>query len=144
MRLDVSFHYGEKNFKENGAIFIEMSPTQKLIIMAPGQSHPIHWHKKRTETFRVLWGDFWVESEHYTENDKVIVSHGFLIRTIFKAGNIVTIPPKSRHTFGSDGGCVVEETADVPDWSIYDDPWINKLKREARKWRYDLSSDSSG
>ena len=57
--VEYSHHYGVKKFSETGCVLIECINREyckKILIQIPGQSHPFHFHKRKEETFQVLWG----------------------------------------------------------------------------------------
>ena len=58
--VELSHHYGMEHFRETGAIIVSLINREyckKLIIVLPGQNHPMHFHKVKEETFQVLYGD---------------------------------------------------------------------------------------
>ncbi|MBF0330073.1 MAG: N-acetylneuraminate synthase family protein, partial [Nitrospirae bacterium] len=60
LEMEISHHYGLDRFEEWGATIINCINREyckKLIILLPGQKHPVHRHKKKEETFHVLYGD---------------------------------------------------------------------------------------
>lgn len=125
--IELSHHYGLERIREVGAMLIECVSTaqycKKIVVQLPAQWHPYHYHKKKDETFQVLWGKLEVEIEG---NPK----------TLFP-GETVRIKHGIRHKFrGADGYAVIFEeisTAEMLDDSFYEDPLINRLKREDRK-----------
>jgi len=98
--LEISHHYGIDNFYETGITMITVINREyckKLIIALPGQKHPEQYHKKKEETFVVLYGDV----DLYL-NEKL---HAL------KKGDVVTIEPEVRHEFATRNGCVIEEVS---------------------------------
>ena len=58
--VELSHHYGLERFREFGAVIINCinrDYCKKLIIQLPRQKHPYHYHKKKEESFQVLYGD---------------------------------------------------------------------------------------
>ena len=57
---EYSHHYGVANFREVGAVLINVinrAYAKKVLVQLPGQMHPLHFHKLKEETFLVLWGE---------------------------------------------------------------------------------------
>ena len=109
---ELSHHYGIDHFEEHGAAIINVINREyckKLIILLPGQSHPLHRHLKKEETFNVLYGamDLDLNGE----------------RRHVRAGEMVTVERDSTHAFSTQDGVVFEElsTTHYPDDSFYDD-----------------------
>ncbi|NBP78045.1 MAG: ATP-binding cassette domain-containing protein, partial [Proteobacteria bacterium] len=58
--IDMSHHYGPERFRQHGAIIVNLINREyckKLIIVLPGQSHPMHRHMVKEESFQLLHGD---------------------------------------------------------------------------------------
>ncbi|MFH1472019.1 MAG: N-acetylneuraminate synthase family protein [Nanoarchaeota archaeon] len=117
--LELSHHYGIESFDEWGAVIItciNREYCKKLIILLPGQKHPIHYHKKKEETFHVLYGNVTINLEgiekEYTPGDVIIVERG------------------AKHSFSSKNGAVFDEisTTHYNNDSFYDDEQITKNK----------------
>ena len=123
-KVEYSHHYGIKNFRETGAILIDCVNREyckKLIIQLPGQRHPLHFHKRKEETFQVLHGVLNVEVDgHYRE---------------LHPGSTILIQPGVWHQFWADTGVIFEEisTTHYNDDSFYKDKVINKMQRSERK-----------
>ena len=52
--VELSHHYGMKHFRQFGAIIISIINREyckKLLVILPGQKHPVHMHKVKEETF---------------------------------------------------------------------------------------------
>jgi len=123
-RCDISCHYGLKNFEKVGAFVVNKVNREyckKLIVMLPGQRHPAHYHVRKEECFELLSGDC------------TLVLNQKSIR--MKKGEVKLIPRKTKHSFFSKNGCVIEEisTTHVRGDSIYEDPVIFKLPVSDRK-----------
>lgn len=126
--LEISHHNGVDNFKNTGATLINIlnrEYAKKYIVLLPGQSHPLHYHKIKEESFILLWGDLNLRLNGREIN--------------MRLGEPITIAPGVWHDFRSVGGCVFEEisTANIEGDSIYADPLINSLARVDRKTTLD-------
>lgn len=113
---ELSHHYGIDRFEEQGAAIISLINREyckKLIILLPGQRHPVHRHHKKEETFNVLHGS--MELELNGERRHV------------KAGEMVTVERDSPHAFATIEGVVFEElsTTHYPDDSFYEDQRVH-------------------
>jgi sialic acid synthase SpsE/quercetin dioxygenase-like cupin family protein len=122
--IELSHHYGLARFREFGAVIIDVINREyckKLIVQLPRQKHPYHFHKKKEETFQVLFGDLEVEKN----GEPMLLS----------AGDLYLVEPDNWHKFSTRDGVVFEEisTTHFNDDSFYEDPKINQLKREQRK-----------
>lgn len=120
--LEISHHYGPDKFYTYGATLVTCVNRQyckKLIIMFPGQMHPTQYHKKKEETFHILYGDFLVFL-----NGK---------KHLFHPGDIVTIEPLVKHSFMAPKGGILEEISSTHfiDDSFYEDKKImeNKFRK---------------
>lgn len=128
--VELSHHYGMQHFRQFGAIIISIVNREyckKLIIVLPGQKHPVHAHKVKEETFQLLYGDLQV-----TLGDKELS---------MEPGDIQTVLRGEKHAFTSKTGAVFEEvsTTHIRNDSYYDDPAISSLdplerKSILRKW----------
>jgi quercetin dioxygenase-like cupin family protein len=87
-----------------------------LLVSLPGQQHPEQYHKKKEETFHVLFGEL----------------HIFLngVKKTCKPGDVINIEPGVRHAFVSPTGAVIEEISSThfKDDSFYTDETIMKNK----------------
>ncbi len=122
--LELSHHYGIEKFREVGVTIINIVNREyckKYIIVLPGQKHPVHYHKKKEESFQVLYGelDITLDGNEYS----------------LYPGEIVTIERLVKHSFSSAKGCIFEEisTTHIVDDSYYDDEYISKLDVMERK-----------
>lgn len=98
VELEVSHHYGMDKFQEIGLTMmtiVNREYCKKLIIMLPGQEHPMQYHKKKEETFNILYGEFSV-----TLNGK---------KSLYKPGDVVTIERNVKHKFSTRTGGILEE-----------------------------------
>jgi N-acetylneuraminate synthase len=90
--------------------------------MLPNQSHPLHFHKKKDESFFILHGSLTLK----------------LNKKIHKLseGQIVHIKKNSWHEFkAGNKGCIFDEisTTSYKNDSFYKDKNIKKLTRDYRK-----------
>jgi D-lyxose ketol-isomerase len=85
---------------------------KKLIISLPGQVHPEQFHKKKEETFHVLFGTVRIQLDG--------------VERVYRPGDVVTVEREVRHKFWSDDGVVIEEisSSHYRDDSFYTDPAI--------------------
>ncbi len=52
--VEISAHYGLQKFSEYGALIIDKINREyckKIIVVTPGQQHPMHRHNKKEEAF---------------------------------------------------------------------------------------------
>lgn len=122
LQFELSHHYGIDSLEDYGAIIINCVNRQyckKLIVMLPGQRHPVHFHKRKEETFQILSGE-------------LIMDLGQGEKT-YSPGDIVLVEQGVKHNFRSEKGTIFEEVSSThfPDDSYYDDPEI--LKNTNRK-----------
>lgn len=128
--VELSHHYGMKNFRQTGAIIVSVINREyckKLIIVLPGQKNPTHWHIKKEETFQLLYGDLVVD----LEGEELEL----------KPGDVQTVLREQKHSFTSRTGAIFEEvsTTHIRNDSYYEDEKINRLdpmerKTVLRKW----------
>ncbi|NUN47772.1 MAG: N-acetylneuraminate synthase family protein [Candidatus Brocadiae bacterium] len=123
-RAEFSHHRGMQNFDTVGCTLIDIvnrAYGKKLVIQTPGQYHPSHYHKKKEETFHVLWGVLEVEVEGRR-------------RTLYP-GDMQVIQQGVWHEFWTETGAIFEElsTTAFTDDSFYEDKEINAMPRSARK-----------
>ena len=127
--VEISAHYGLDIFGEVGALIIDKVNREyckKIIVVFPGQTHPVHHHIKKEEAFELLHGDCVL-----TLNSKAIK---------MKKGDPILINRGVKHGFESESGCVIEEisTTHVPGDSVYEDARINTLPLTERKVKISL------
>nr|HID58910.1 cupin domain-containing protein [Desulfobacterales bacterium] len=123
-KIELSHHYGLERFREFGAIIIDCinrAYCKKLILMLPRQKHPYHYHKRKEETFQVLFGEMEVEIEGN--------------RHVLRAGDSIVIHQNEWHKFQTANGVIFEEisTTHFDDDSFYEDKFIARIPREERK-----------
>jgi len=122
--IEMSHHYGVERFYEVGCILIEVinrSYCKKLVIQLPNQWHPYHYHKKKEETFQVLWGELEIEIEG---NKKILYP-----------GDTQLVQQGVWHKFRTNTGVIFEEisTTAYNDDSFYEDKQISMMDRSERK-----------
>ena len=130
IEIELSHHYGMKNFRQTGAIIVSVINREyckKLLVVLPGQKHPMHMHKIKEETFQLLYGDLEIVLDGEEKE--------------LKAGDVQTVLRGQKHAFTSRNGAIFEEisTTHIRNDSYYDDPKISKLdpmerKTILRKW----------
>jgi len=121
---EFSHHDGIANFPKVGATLISCvnrSYCKKLVIQLPGQGHPSHYHKRKEETFQVLYGVLEMEIDGRR-------------RTLYP-GDTQLLQQGVWHSFWSDTGVIFEEisTTHFNDDSFYEDKAINRQARSVRK-----------
>ena len=130
LNFELSHHFGIENFEKWGAAIISCINREyckKLIILLPGQNHPVHHHVKKEETFHVLYGDVTINLAG-EERD-------------CKPGDIIVVERGMKHSFRSRNGVIFEEvsTTHYKDDSYYEDEQI--LKNKNRKTEMTFWSD---
>lgn len=115
-QCELSHHFGLDQFDQWGATIISIVNREyckKLLILLPGQRHPVHSHQRKEETFNVLAGEL------------LLNLNG--VESTIRAGEMVTVERGVEHSFGSDTGVIFEElsTTHFQDDSYYADSSIN-------------------
>lgn len=110
---EISHHYGLNEFSQTGVAMIECINREyckKILVMLPGQSHPRHYHKKKEETFLVLFGELEIECDG--------------VKEVIRKGETKTVERNVMHGFSSATGCVFEEisTTHYLNDSFYEEP----------------------
>lgn len=129
--FELSHHYGIENFADYGATIINCVNREyckKIIVLVPGQKHPVHHHKLKEETFHVLYGEITINLDGQER--------------VYKAGDIVLVERRVNHSFAAKNGAVFEEisTTHYLDDSYYDDEKVKdnkKRKTELTYWSVD-------
>ncbi|WP_427114054.1 N-acetylneuraminate synthase family protein [Megasphaera sueciensis] len=108
---EISHHYGLDTYQQIGVTIIDCINREyckKILILLPGQEHPMHLHKKKEETFTVLYGDLEVTCDEKT--------------SIVHQGESMVVERGMHHSFKSKTGCVFEEvsTTHYPNDSFYE------------------------
>jgi mannose-6-phosphate isomerase-like protein (cupin superfamily) len=122
--LELSHHFGLERFREYGAMIIDCINRQyckKLIIQLPGQRHPYHFHKKKEETFQLLYGDLEIKKEGKW--------------TKLAPGDTMLVKRRECHKFRTVHGAIIEEisTTHYNNDSFYTNKQIARLPRHMRK-----------
>ncbi len=122
--IEISHHYGLDRFREFGAVIIDVINREyckKLIVQLPRQKHPYHLHKRKEETFQILYGDLEVEKNGEPHELKI--------------GDLFLVEPGEWHKFSTMHGVIFEEvsTTHFNDDSYYQDESIAKMDRAQRK-----------
>lgn len=120
---EFSHHYGIENFDQVGIIMVtcvNRSYCKKLVLQLPGQRHPMHYHKRKEETFQVLYGVLEVDVDGRR-------------RTLYP-GDTQLVQQGVWHAFWTDTGVIFEEISSThyADDSFYEDKSIN-ARGSARK-----------
>lgn len=128
--IEISHHYGIDRFEEWGATIvncINREYCKKLIVLLPGQKHPLHCHKRKEETFHVLYGEVL-----FNINGKVKKG---------ETGDIIVVERGVPHSFSSEKGVIFEEisTTHYKDDSFYEDK--NIMQNGSRKTEVTFWSD---
>lgn len=115
LELELSHHYGIDRFHEAGCSIItcvNREYCKKIILLLPGQENPAHAHRRKEETFHVLYGDILLTLDGEEK--------------AYSTGDIVVVERDRKHSFSSRNGAVLEEisTTHYRDDSFYDDPAI--------------------
>ena len=95
---EISHHYGIDKFERTGVAMIDCVNREyckKILVVLPGQSHPVHYHVKKEETFVILHGDLTI-----TLNGEEKILH---------KGDIMVVERNVKHSFSSETGCIFEE-----------------------------------
>jgi sialic acid synthase SpsE/mannose-6-phosphate isomerase-like protein (cupin superfamily) len=117
LEFELSHHYGIGSFETYGAALINCINREyckKLIILLPGQKHPMHYHVQKEETFNILFGDVAININGVEKE--------------YTPGSMVTIERAIKHGFSSKNGAIFEEisTTSLAEDSFYQDPQIEK------------------
>ena len=115
--LEISHHYGLERFDEVGLTMltvINRGYCKKLLMLLPGQMHPEQYHKRKEETFHVLYGELTLSLDG--------------VDRVCRPGDVVTVEPEVRHAFSSAQGAIIEELSSThfSNDSFYTDETINQ------------------
>ena len=124
-RIEVSHHYGLEKFYKFGLsmiVIINKSYCKKYLFLFKKQIHPEQFHKKKKETFLILFGKIELNITFNKKKKQMIM----------KPGEVFTIEPGMIHGFKalSLTGAVIEEisTESIRTDSYYIDDRITKNK----------------
>lgn len=125
--LEISHHYGLDKFYQTGAVIVNCVNREyckKIIVLFPGQTHPSHFHKKKEETFQVLYGDMDLDLDGKKKT--------------YHVGGIVLVKPGAKHSFSTKKGLIFEEvsTTHFKDDSFYEDKKITTNKERKTRLTY--------
>ena len=117
--LEISHHYGLERFDDVGLTMLTVvnrGYCKKLLVSLPGQHHPEQYHKKKEETFHILYGEVDI-----TLDDKA---------TTYREGDVINVDPGIRHAWVSQTGVIIEEISSTHyrDDSYYTDESIMRNK----------------
>lgn len=123
-RVEYSHHLGVRRFPAVGCVMIECVNREyckKLLVQIPGQTHPLHYHQRKEETFQVLFGELDLEIDGRHRR--------------LRAGETALVLPGVWHRFWTETGAIVEEisTTHFKNDSFYRDPEIQAKTLEERK-----------
>ncbi len=124
--VELSHHHGLAEFGRVGCTIIECfnrEYAKKVIVQLPGQRNPLHYHKRKDETFHVLHGVLDVDIEG---NQRTL-----------HPGDSLWVPRGIVHGFETATGAIFEEisTHAEREDSFYNDPIIAAMPLESRKTR---------
>jgi len=119
-KVEISHHYGIKNFFKTGSVLfhiINKEYSKILVMMFKGQKYPEHFHEKKTETYLILEGDLEVK----IKNKKI---------NLFQ-GDVYTVKKNTIHSFKTKKGVIFEEIATryIKGDSKYIDKKIHKDRK---------------
>ena len=122
-RVEISHHYGLKNFYKFGLCMITVinqTYCKKYLFMFKNQKHPPQFHKIKQETFLVLFGKISLKTKFKRK----------ISNKIMKSGEVFTISKGMVHEFKglSSEGAVIEEISSksIKTDSYYLDKKISK------------------
>ncbi len=121
-KIEISHHYGLENFYKFGLCMITIvnkKYCKKLLFLFKNQKHPAQYHKKKIETFEVLFGNLVLKTK----------INGVSKTRLLKPGDTYTIQKNEIHEFTthSKNGAIIEEisTTSIKSDSYYVDKKIN-------------------
>ncbi len=123
--MELSHHKGIENFEKIGCFLfniVNRDYAKKILVMLPNQKHPSHFHKKKYETFIIIYG-------------KLSLKDGKK-KYYLKSGDKIDLKKKSYHQFHTGReGCIFEEisTTSYKSDSFYKNKSIKKITRDKRK-----------
>lgn len=112
INLEISHHYGLDKFEEFGMVMftlVNREYCKKVLVLAPGQTNPEHFHKVKEETFFCIYG----ELELIIEGESKLL----------KPGMSCLVPVGQKHLIRSRTGALAEEisTRSYSEDSYYTD-----------------------
>jgi len=132
LEIEISHHCGINNFFKYGATIINCVNREyckKIIVLLPKQTHPVHFHKQKEETFQVLHGDITVNLGGKEKE--------------YKPGDIILVQRGVKHSFKTKDGAIFEEisTTHFKNDSFYEDRKIMANKNRKTNLTYWLNID---
>lgn len=123
-KLNLYHHLGKGKIEDTGAAFFQVvnrDYCKSYVAMTKGQKYPNHYHRIKTESFYVLYGDLHVELDGK--------------EYVLFPGEMLNVDRDQDHTFWTDNGTLFEEisTMYVPNDSIYLDEEIKKTSYAERR-----------
>jgi len=114
-KVNIYHHKGTEKLMQVGAMFINVvnrDYCKSLVVMKDGQQYPSHYHRIKTESFYVLYGELIVTVDG--------VEHRI------QPGEMLHIERGQDHSFSTETGTAFEEisTMYVPNDSVYLDESI--------------------
>lgn len=125
--LEISHHYGIERFDQVGLTMLTVvnrGYCKKLLVSLPGQMHPEQYHRRKEETFHVLFGEIHLSLDGQTR--------------VCRPGDVINIEPGVRHAFSTPTGAVIEEISSTHwiDDSFYTDESINRNRDRKTRLTY--------
>lgn len=124
-KLEISHHYGIHNFYKFGLSMITIHNSEyckKILFLFYKQKHPDQFHKKKKETFFILFGKIKLSIKKNSKTKNLLLN----------TGDIYTINPNDIHSFEavSKDGAIIEElsTKSIGEDSFYLDKKITNNK----------------
>ena len=98
--------------------------AKNVIVVLPGQSHPVFYHKRKDKTYQLLWGVLEVQIEGRER--------------ILEAGDTLFITRGIWHGFYSPGGAIFEEISNAgqDDDMYYADQMYNLMDHKSFVTRF--------
>ena len=128
--IEISHHYGIYNFYKFGMSMISIYNNKyckKLLFLIGKQKHPEQYHKKKKETFFILYGQVSMVLKYYKKN--ILYKKK---KIVLNQGDLQTIEPGVIHSFKSlrKTGAVIEELSSesIKTDSFYCDKKIEENK----------------
>ena len=123
-KVSLYHHAGLERIAEIGAAFINIVDRdycKSYVLMQPGQRYPDHYHKIKTESMYVLYGELVIRLDG--------VEHRL------QPGEILHIERGQDHSFHTETGAVFEEisTTYVPNDSVYLEETIRRAPYSFRR-----------
>ena len=97
-KCSLSHHYGLGLYEKTGVAIVDCINREyckKILVLLPGQNHPLHLHKQKEETFSILYGDITVNLDGTSKK--------------LHAGETQVVERGVNHSFSTENGCVFEE-----------------------------------